>query len=164
MVRRSIWRSKRFLSLPDDATRYLYLYFLTCPHQTSSGCFRLNEAYALADLAMTGSDWTPAKFMTAKAAIVGSGLILADEETDEILITRWWQDNGPNNESWFTGAEKQCDAIESAELKTAAQDALKACWESYHAARLPSAPRGGSQPHGFPTAADKLAALRNRTG
>ena len=56
MVRRSVWGSERFIALPSDEARYLYFYFLSCPHQTSSGCFVLKEAYALADLAMTGAD------------------------------------------------------------------------------------------------------------
>lgn len=160
MVRRSLWGSERFVSLPDDPTRYLYLYLLSCPHQTSSGCFVLKEAYALADLDMAGADWTAAKYRKAKAGLVTSGLILADDATSEILITRWWQDNAPNNESWFTGAQKQCDAISSVTLKEAAQDALRACWESFQAQRLPNSGRLQSAAGGVPMPSDRLALLQ----
>ena len=42
-----------------------------------------------------------------------------------ILIARWWKDNSPNNESWFGGARKQCEAIRSPALRNAAQTALE---------------------------------------
>lgn len=138
MVRRSVWGSERFISLPSDEARYLYFYFLSCPHQTSSGCFVLKEAYALADLAMTGADWPASKYRTTKAALVASGLIMADDATSEILITRWWKDNSPNNESWFGGARKQCEAIRSPTLRNAAQAALDECWDSFQVARSPT--------------------------
>jgi hypothetical protein len=62
MVRRALWGSDRFMALPDDGCRYLYLYLLTCQHQTSVGCFVLKEAYALADLALTGAAWTATEY------------------------------------------------------------------------------------------------------
>jgi hypothetical protein len=139
MVRRSLWGSERFISVPDDPARYLYLYLLTCPHQTSSGCFVLKEAYALADLDMAGADWTAAKYRKAKAALITSGLIMADDATGEILITRWWKDNSPNNESWFGGARKQCEAISSGDLRIAALEALEACWAGFNAGRSQAA-------------------------
>lgn len=137
MVRRTLWGSRRFAGLPDDRCRYLYLYLLTCPHQTSSGCFVLKEAYALADLRMTGAGWTAETYRQAFAALVAGGLILADEETGEVLVTRWWQDNSPNNKSWFDGARKQCGSIASERLKVAALGALDACQAAYEATIAP---------------------------
>jgi len=136
MVRRSIWGSERFVRLPDDPARYLYLYLLTCPHQTSSGCFVLKEAYALADLNLTGAAWTAEKYQQARAALETSGLILTDDATGEVLIDRWWKDNSPNNESWFAGARRQCEAIQSQRLRKAAQDSLEACWAEFIAAKV----------------------------
>ena len=139
MVRRSLWGSERFVSLPDDAARYLYLYLLTCPHQTSSGCFVLKEAYALADLDMAGAAWTASRYRETKTALVASGLIMADDATGEILIARWWKDNSPNNESWFGGARKQCEAIRSDNLRTAALEALDACWADFQTGKSQAA-------------------------
>ena len=163
MFRRSIWHSKRFASLPNDAARYLYIYFLTHPQQTSTGCFRLTAPHALADLAaMTGADWTAANYEAGRAAIIKNELILADDETHELLITRWWQDNGPTNEDWFNGVRKYCEAIKSPSLRAAAQDALGVCWQAFLTSKLPSIPRGASEPTPFPTAADRLNALGNK--
>ena len=158
MVRRSLWNSDRFSRLPDDGCRYLYLYFLTCPHQTSCGCFVLKEAYALADLALIGADWNAEKYRETKAAIADSGLILADEATGEILITRWWNDTSPSNESWFAGARKQCEAIHSAGLRAAALAALEAAWADFRG--IPAGPR----PTTLNPADEKLRALANRMG
>ena len=165
MVRRSVWGSERFVSLPADPARYLYLYLLTCPHQTSSGCFVLKEAYALADLDMAGADWTAAKYRQAKTALTNSGLIMADDATGEILITRWWKDNSPNNESWFGGARKQCEAISSSDLRAAAQEALEACWADFQAGRSQAVATAlGHRTSPGVGVDEKLRALGNRIG
>jgi hypothetical protein len=165
MVRRSLWGSERFVSLPDDPARYLYLYLLTCPHQTSSGCFALKEAYALADLDMAGADWTAAQYRKAKTALVASGLIMADDATGEVLIARWWKDNSPNNESWFSGARKQCEAISSADLRTAALEALDACWGDFQAGRSQAAATAlGRRTSPGVSVDEKLRAIGGRMG
>ena len=46
----TIWRSRKFRSLPSDDPRLLYFYLHTCPHINSTGCFVLPEGYACADL------------------------------------------------------------------------------------------------------------------
>lgn len=139
MVRRSLWDSKRFGGLPDDQTRFLYFYCLTCPHQTPVGCFAAKVAYVLEDLKKPGSDWTPELLAVRLRALVDAGLILHDADTNEILIVDWWKDNGPTNDDWMTGAAKQCEAIESQRLKEAALAALEVCREAMSAARgLPS--------------------------
>ncbi len=153
MVRRSIWRSKRFASLPGDDVRFLYFYYLTCPHQTSVGCCSVPEAYVTTDLAMIGAQWTVEKYRGAREALINSELILVDDETGEILVTRWWQDNSPNNESWFSGAQRQCEAIQSLKLRESAQEALRGCREAFLASKLPTSLR---------TATERISALTNR--
>lgn len=135
MVRRSLWRSKRFGGLPNDAARYLYLYLLTCQHQGPIGCMRLDDSYALSDLNLTGAKWSLAKYQAAKAAVIESGLALFDADTGEMLLTGWWKDNGPSNDSWFVGARKRCDGIEAATLKAHALADLDECWEAFQIAR-----------------------------
>jgi len=149
MVRRSLWGSVKFTSLSSDKARYLYLYLLTCPHQTSSGCLLLKPAYALADLGMTGSEWSLQTLKGALAVLEEAGLILSDETASEILIAGWWKDNAPSNASWFVGAMRQTDAISSDKLKTAAQEALRECWEAFKAAealKAEAAKAEGKQP------------------
>jgi hypothetical protein len=124
MVRRSVWASDHFSKLPSDAARYLYFYLLTAPHQTG-----------LADLDLTGSDWCQAKYHEALQALVDVGLVLLDAETSEVLVTRWWHDNGPSNEKWFMGAAKQVAAINSPDLRKAAQESLEARRQEFEAAR-----------------------------
>jgi hypothetical protein len=141
MVRRSIWKSERFGALPCSETQLLYFYFLTNPHQTATGCFVHNEAYVLADLKKAGRDWTPEFYRSRKAEVEASGLILADADTGEILIDRWWDGAGPTNEKWFEGARGQCCAIESPKLRQAAQESLASAWAAFREAKgLPPLP------------------------
>lgn len=135
MVRRALWGSQRFCALPDDATRYLYLYYLTGPHQTASGCFLAKDGYVLADLAMPGADWTATLLTERKQHLIASDLIMADATTGETLVKRWWKDNGPNNRDWYQGAQKQCEAIQSLPLREAAVEALEEYWSAFQAKR-----------------------------
>ena len=164
MVRRSLWDSRRFASLPDDLHRYLYLYLLTCPHQGGAGCFRGKDAYMLADLAKTGSDWTAEILSRRMTALVESGLIMADDTTREILIVGWWKDCPPTNDKWFKGARRYCEAIESTRLKEHALAALAECGEALLSAKGYPPRTNGSHPVGLPTAADRVAAVQVRLG
>ena len=161
MVRRTLWRSKRFGGLPDDGARYLYLYFLTCPHQTGTGCFVADDLYVVADLRKTGSAWDLDRYKATRAHVVESGLVMFDEGTSEILITGWWNDNGPSNDDWFKGIQKQLQTIESHQLREAAQTALTDCWDAYLAAKgVPAAATSNVSS----MATDRLAHMRNRLG
>jgi hypothetical protein len=164
MVRRSLWNSASFASLPDDETRLLFFYFLTNPHQKNSGCCVLKEAYVLADLALTGADWDWAKYRTATTAIERAGMIKVDDITGEILITKWWQGNEPNNPKWYAGARAQCENIASASLRKAALDDLEACWRALQEAKGTHWP-GGKGPSGDgPSPNDPLGKFKNQKG
>jgi hypothetical protein len=147
MVRRSIWGSARFRSLPNSDAKLLFFYFLTCPHQTGTGCFVHNEGYALTDLKKAGMVWTPDYYRARKSEVEASELILSDPETGEILIDRWWDGNPPNNEKWLHGARAKCDTIESPALRQAAHEALDRAWAAFREAKglpLPLAKTGSS--------------------
>jgi len=133
MVLRSLWQSERFTGLPNDQARYLFLYFLTCKHQTASGCFQLPDAYALSDLEMAGSCWTKEEYGHSRDALVQSGLIHFDRQTSEILINGWYRANPPTNAAWITGARRQCAAIESETLRQLALKALSECSDEIEA-------------------------------
>jgi hypothetical protein len=164
MVRRSIWDSRRFTALPDDLCRYLYFYCLSCSHQTGTGCFVAREAYILSDLAKPGADWTAATYRARLQHLIASGLILVDAETNEILIVGWWKDNGPSNESWFAGAKKQCEGIESQTLREAAQGALADCWEAFLSAKGLPQRQGASLSGNAISASERVATLLARSG
>jgi hypothetical protein len=164
MVRRSLWDSRRFASLPDDSHRYLYLYFLTCEQQTQTGCFKAKPGYILEDLKKPGGDWTADALQSRMAGLVDAGLIITDDVTGEILVVDWWKDNGPSNESWFAGAKRHCEAISSQKLQEIAQTALEACWDSFLSGKgLP--PRTGTSPPALRAIAqERLAAIQARNG
>jgi hypothetical protein len=162
MVRRSIWDSERFASLPDDKHRYLYFYFLSTKHQGGAGCFMANPAYILADLKKTGADWTDDALRRGMKILVDGGLLLTDEKTGEVLVLGWWKDNGPTNDKWFKGAVRYCDEIESDALQKVAMDALADCWDAFQKGR--GIPTPVPQPGTGAMAEARIAALRSRSG
>ncbi|MBZ9910132.1 hypothetical protein LB557_29445, partial [Mesorhizobium sp. BR115XR7A] len=66
----ALWTSPAFLSLDGDG-RQLHLFFLSSPHQTSAGCCRIREGYAVADL-----KWQPGQYQAALANIIAADLVL----------------------------------------------------------------------------------------
>ena len=119
----TLWQSRRFLDLPSDDGRLLYLYLLTCPHQNSAGCFWLPVGYACNDLG-----WNADQYQPARQALVDAELIQYDETHNVVLIERWFNHNEPMNQSHMTGIERGLEKVPSAVLRDAALEALgKAC-------------------------------------
>jgi len=165
MVRRCLWQSKRFGMLASDSARYLFFYFLTCPHQNSIGCFRLPPHYALSDLALNGANWDLGTLASGIAELEEAELILSDAGTGEILICGWWRDNGPTNDSWFKGALRQCGNIQSSRLRDAALDALRASYEASCPEQDPPHPSGTNGASGDGVSSkEKIEALLKRMG
>ena len=104
----ALWGSERFNNVPTDDGRFLYLYLLTCEHQTCAGAFRLKQGYALEDLG-----WAGARYLNALAELVKADLIHFDPDTSVILITRWFKHNPPMNESHFRGIAKVIQKLPS---------------------------------------------------
>ncbi|CAI2936061.1 hypothetical protein [Aminobacter niigataensis] len=107
----AVWRSKRFLAL-DDAGKVLYLYSLTCEHQNSTGCFRLPDAYASADL-----EWTVEKYRQYRDGLVSADLLAVDVENSMIYVCRWFKHCPPTNTNHAKGIAKQIGRIESDTLR-----------------------------------------------
>jgi hypothetical protein len=107
----AVWRSRRFLAL-DDAGKILYLYFLTCEHQNSTGCFRLPDAYASSDLA-----WSVEKYREQRAILAAADLVAVDEEASIVYVCRWFKHCPPTNANHAKGIMKQISKIESDVLR-----------------------------------------------
>lgn len=104
----AVWRSSRFAGLGGDAPQLLYLYFLTCEHQNSAGCFRLPDGYACADLG-----WPLEKYREARERLSAADLVTFDPGTDEIYVPRWLKHNPPMNDSHSKGTRRVIERIES---------------------------------------------------
>jgi hypothetical protein len=113
-----IWRSKRFLALPDDRCRLLLLYLLTCQHQNSAGTFRLPEGYACTDLV----GWTIEQYRAARDHLRTAGLIVHDEKTEEIFVTGWFQISPPMNPKHAASIISRINEIESDDVRSIAEE------------------------------------------
>lgn len=122
----SVWRSQRFTELPTDDARYLYLYLLTCEHQTNAGAYHLPHGYACDDLR-----WEKSRLSQALEKLVASSLIIHDAATAEIAITRWFKHNAPMSESHLLGVERTIERIHSSIVAEAVLKELHEAWELF---------------------------------
>ena len=116
----AVWQSARFNNLPSDDGRLLFLFLLTCSHQTSAGCYHLPDGYAVSDL-----QWTLERYRSARDQLVEADLIDFDRETSVVMINRWFKHNPPMNESHFTGISRLLERIPSARLSALAYENFK---------------------------------------
>lgn len=115
----TLWRSKSFLDLSGDG-RLFYLFCLSSWHQNVCGCFPLPDGYAITDLR-----WPLEQYLTARAEVVANGLIMFDESTYEILVTKWFKHNLPMNPSHRKAAVTAIANIASATLRQAASEGMQ---------------------------------------
>jgi hypothetical protein len=130
-----VWRSERFIDLPSDDGRYLYLYLLTCEHQNSAGAYRLPDAYACADLR-----WKPERYVKAKKELVSADLIAIDDKASVIAIRRWFQHNPPMSLPHLKGIQKMLDKLPSLAIASEAALEAEAAFEA-RAAKTPGPPK-----------------------
>ncbi len=121
----SVWRSRKFRSLPDMEARHVYLYLLTCPHANSAGCFDLHPMYACADLGIEQEAYGKSLESLSQA-----GLIEFDKDENTLLIVNWEEFNGPTNQKHALGLLSQLDQASSHALKTKAFHAFLAVIEA----------------------------------
>ncbi len=106
----SIWRDRRFLALDSDG-RTLLFYFRTSPHHNASGCYRVPDAYAAADLT-----WEVDQYLAVRAALVEAGLIAFDAETSEVYVVDWFRANAPKGPKQEIGCRRCIEWILSHRL------------------------------------------------
>lgn len=113
-----LWRSKRFRNLASDDARLLYLFLLTCEHQTSAGCFRLPDAYAAADLG-----WNADRMEGARVPLIAE-MIAHDAETEEYFVRRWFNHNPPTNQKHLKGVQRLISELDSDHVRETAEEEL----------------------------------------
>lgn len=111
MIAPALWKSARFIRL-GDRERLLLIYFMTSPHQNSSGCATIPDAYAAADLG-----WTVAEYLANRAALVSAGAVDCDPDTSEIYVERWFKHCAPTNGKHAIGTVSRISNIESDRLR-----------------------------------------------
>ncbi|SFZ84491.1 hypothetical protein SAMN02983003_2040 [Devosia enhydra] len=114
-----VWHSKRFRSLDSDG-QLLFLYFLTCEHQTSAGTFRIPDGYAIADLA-----WELPRYLEVRQRVKAAGLIDCDEDENFVQVMGWFKFNPPTNEKHAQGTLRLLQGISSPRLREASLTAFE---------------------------------------
>jgi hypothetical protein len=125
-VNPQLWGKKQFKSLSTEG-KLAMLYFLTCRHQTSAGCYQLPDGYAAADLG-----WVMETYVAARKEVEAAELILFDEEVSEIFIVGWFANNPVTNEKHKMGCSRLIESMESEKIHDAAQAEM----EEYESGRL----------------------------
>ena len=117
----TLWQSARFQGLPSDDGKFLFLYFLTCPHNNSAGCFWLPDGYACHDLR-----WEQDRYDAALQSLIDAGIVDHDLENQVVLIERWFRHNPSMNRSHYKGIIGQLEKVPSDRLQAKAFAALEA--------------------------------------
>ena len=82
-IKTSLWRSKKFGSVSDSA-RLLYLYYHTCSHVNSVGCFEMIDQYGAYDLG-----WDVPKYAECRKELEEIGLVCFDSEENILRIVKF---------------------------------------------------------------------------
>lgn len=114
-----VWHSRRFRSLDADG-QLLFLYFLTCEHQTSAGTFRIPDGYAIADL-----NWELPRYIETRGRVRSAGLIDFDEDEGFVQVMGWFEFNPPTNEKHHQGTLRLLKSISSERLREASLRAFE---------------------------------------
>ncbi|UVK39920.1 hypothetical protein LHFGNBLO_001335 [Mesorhizobium sp. AR10] len=119
-----VWRSPRFRSQSDDS-RLLYVYLLTCEHQSSAGCFRLPDAYAAENL-----NWPVERVLAARAPLVACELVAHDPKKFEYFILRWFRHNPTTNPKHLQGVMRLISELDSDPIREVAEAELEESLEN----------------------------------
>jgi len=111
-----LWRSPRFRSLASADAKLLYVFALTCEHQSSAGCCRIPDSYAAADLG-----WTIQRLVEARSALIAAELLVHDPATEEYFVPRWYRHNPPTNTKHRIGIERLISELDSDHVREAAE-------------------------------------------
>ena len=112
-VSTSVWRSKRFKSLPATYSPQLfYLYLHSCSHVNSCGCFWLQKGYISTDL-----KWSDSDIDKAIQTCIDAGLIDYDHEEEVVYIEKFLEHSQIANARHAIGALKQAEMVPSCQLK-----------------------------------------------
>lgn len=103
-----MWRNKRFCMLSSSDAKLAMLYFVTCEHQNSAGCYRLPDGYAASDLT-----WDVPRYEKARTAVVDAGLIAFDPDTSELFVCGWFETNPAMNPKHAQSVERRMMDLES---------------------------------------------------
>ena len=119
LVHNTFWSSPTTADLDSDA-KVLALYLLTSPHTTTSGAFRLPDAYACEDLR-----WDAKRFRNSLETISRAGFVKVDEATRWVWIVNFAKFNKPANPNIRKAAIKQVQGMpESVQFRSEVVESL----------------------------------------
>ncbi|WEZ83531.1 hypothetical protein P6U16_01345 [Rhizobium sp. 32-5/1] len=121
-----MFEDKRWLNL-DWAARGVYFYLLGGKHQTSAGTYKLPDLYASADLQCDVSD-----YVSARKAIAAAGLIVFDEDTNELYVPGWYAENAITNEKHAIGTCRCISQIKSDMIREVAEAEYTVSYEAFY--------------------------------
>lgn len=115
----AVWKNADFRQSLNDREKLLYFYLFTSHHQTMIGACYLPNTYAVNDLG-----WEGGEYVTARKKLEDRGLILFDEEYDEVFVNGWFSVNVPTNGKHYLGTRKCFQQISSRIIHDEAMKAM----------------------------------------
>ena len=115
-----LWGSHKFQELKSDQAKLLYLYFHTCPHANSIGCYRLPIGYIQEDL-----NWET-KIIETSIKNLDEAKLVSYNTTEKIVYIRNFLAHSPiTNKKHAIGAIKMANALPDCDESNAVINDLK---------------------------------------
>lgn len=108
----TVWRSRKFKSLTDLETKFVYFYILTSPHNNSAGCYDLHPLYASADIGLS-----EIQYLNSIDTLSKANLIEFDKDENTVMVINWESFNEPMNPKHALGLLYQLNQASSMRLK-----------------------------------------------
>lgn len=108
----TVWRSRKFKSLTDTETKFVYFYILTSPHNNSAGCYDLHPLYASADIGLS-----EIQYLNCIDTLSKANLIEFDKDENTVMVVNWETFNEPMNPKHALGLLYQLNQASSMRLK-----------------------------------------------
>lgn len=123
-----IWVKRQFKKLSPEG-KLAMLYFLTSAHQNSSGYHQLPDGYASHDLGMEVE-----QYVKARREVADSGMILFDEDTHDLYVVGWFEENPITNDKHYQGCLRVIQGVDSEKVGDAAMEELEKSYEKQQSA------------------------------
>lgn len=116
----AIWSDSEVIELSPNG-RFAYMYLLTAPQGTLSGCFECSAACMARDTGMSGQDAA-----AAMRELMQRDLVAHDQETNEVLLSNWGAHQWSRSPRLAKALEKSISKIKSDALRSRAAAAFEA--------------------------------------
>ena len=120
------WNDEKFVKLSQDA-KFMFLYFLTCPHSNSIGAYVVKKGYMADDLV-----WTSKRVNDALLQLRKIGLVRYDDNLSVLVVNNYLKHNTIENPNQCKNAIKNYHSLPTTEILQDVINCLETVSKHFH--------------------------------